>query len=251
MSVLRTYLRRMWRAALNSESLLTLDECVEAMPGADSKARAWLQQHVKPAGNIAGVTVYRWGDVLSVLVARRKAGMEDGGNEFLLTVETDHGDTESRGFQGQSPSVDDPAWMTVKQAAEELQLSERLVRRLLAEGTLDGAAIKAGRVWRIHRGRLIDALGIAGEDGNGLAARAEEGETQDWQEGAVLVDQVEGREGADAHPGHRLLHQVRGQASAQSHRGKARRRRASDAEEFRGWLLNTEDSEEKRSTDAS
>jgi hypothetical protein len=62
---LADYLRRIWRASLTPESLLSEDELLEALPG--RPARAWLREHVATFAELAGEPVYRWGDVLTAL----------------------------------------------------------------------------------------------------------------------------------------------------------------------------------------
>jgi len=42
MTGLSSYLRRIWRASLTPEALLTLEEAAEALPGRTEVARAWL-----------------------------------------------------------------------------------------------------------------------------------------------------------------------------------------------------------------
>ena len=64
---LTTHLRRMWRVALTTESLLSEDEAVEALPGRPEATRPWLRDQVAPAGAIGSDPVFRWGDVLTAL----------------------------------------------------------------------------------------------------------------------------------------------------------------------------------------
>ncbi|MFA4973885.1 MAG: hypothetical protein WC683_14835 [bacterium] len=66
-SPLRRYLRRMWRASLGPQSLLTLAEAVEALPGRRDEARAWLEGRVRPCGRVADVDVYSWGEVVAAM----------------------------------------------------------------------------------------------------------------------------------------------------------------------------------------
>ena len=67
MTALDAYQQRMWRASLSRDSLLTLDEVVEALPGPTSVVEAWTRDNVEPAGHIGEVRLYRWGDVVDTL----------------------------------------------------------------------------------------------------------------------------------------------------------------------------------------
>jgi len=71
----------MWRAALTPQSLLTLDEAVEALPCAGPTAREWLLEHVMPAGEVAEVEVYCWGEVLAILHGYRPIESSPDGHE--------------------------------------------------------------------------------------------------------------------------------------------------------------------------
>lgn len=64
MNDMTSYLRRMWRAALTPESLLSLEEVAEALPGRPDDTTPWVHECVQIAGVVAGADVYRWGDVL-------------------------------------------------------------------------------------------------------------------------------------------------------------------------------------------
>lgn len=61
------YLHRLWRAALQPTSILTLEELIEALPFPHADTRAWLLEHVAPMGALAGIRVYRWSEVLTAL----------------------------------------------------------------------------------------------------------------------------------------------------------------------------------------
>ncbi|MEQ1503786.1 MAG: hypothetical protein ABMB14_16215, partial [Myxococcota bacterium] len=65
-SVLEQYLRRIWRASLTPDSLLTIDEASEALPGIDDAA-ARIERHVAPAVEVPGRAMYRWVDVVAAL----------------------------------------------------------------------------------------------------------------------------------------------------------------------------------------
>ena len=80
------------------------------------------------------------------------------------------------------------AWLTVREAARELSVSERLLRRLLAEGSLAGAAVRAGRTWRLNRERLAEELAHHPEGTHGLARQEKAQEPREQRHGAVLVD---------------------------------------------------------------
>lgn len=73
MSQLASHLRRMWRAALTAESLLSADEACEAMPCPGPATRDWLVAHVQPFGELVGVPVYRWGHVVAAIAGARGA----------------------------------------------------------------------------------------------------------------------------------------------------------------------------------
>jgi hypothetical protein len=64
--VLELYLRRIWRASLTPDSLLTIDEASEALPGIDDAA-ARIERHVAPAVEVPGRAMYRWVDVVAAL----------------------------------------------------------------------------------------------------------------------------------------------------------------------------------------
>lgn len=74
-STLRRYLRRMWRASLGPQSLLTLAEAAQALPGRREKARAWLLANVQPCGKMAGLDVYSWGAIVAAMVQSGGAGV--------------------------------------------------------------------------------------------------------------------------------------------------------------------------------
>ncbi len=225
MSSLRTYLRRMWRASLTPQSLLTLEEAVEALPGLPTEARAWLTAAVEPVGEAAGEAIYSWGEVMVAIGARREV-VEHKKDLVQGHRSRYHGDANRDGSQ----------WLTIRQAAEELQVSERLLRRLLAEGKLETAAIRAGRTWRLHRERLATALGLSRENGDGLASQEEAQESGDGQQGELLVHLLEGRTQQDPHPGYRVLGRSRGETAAEGVRGKDGRRRNGRAKDFRRFL---------------
>ena len=50
----------------------------------------------------------------------------------------------------------EPLALTIEQAAQALQVSERTIRDLLACGAMDGCARLVGRCWRISPTRLRD-----------------------------------------------------------------------------------------------
>ena len=63
------HLALVWRAQLREESLLSLDEAAEAMPGDPRLALGWIPANVKVAGEWAGQPVYRWGDVAAAIAS--------------------------------------------------------------------------------------------------------------------------------------------------------------------------------------
>ncbi len=69
MSSLDRYLRLMWRAQLTAESVLTLEEAAEALPGRDSEASAWLHENVvtQTRCSWSDEQLYRWGDILKAM----------------------------------------------------------------------------------------------------------------------------------------------------------------------------------------
>lgn len=52
--------------------------------------------------------------------------------------------------------ADAPATMTVRQVAYALSVSERVVRRLLSSGELEG--VKVGKEWRMPRESVLEYL---------------------------------------------------------------------------------------------
>lgn len=86
MTQLGHYLRRMWRAALTPDSLLAAEEAVEALPAPGPEARAWLLANVEPAGEVAGVAVYRWGNVVAATGSQRTTVPQPGTASDLLTT---------------------------------------------------------------------------------------------------------------------------------------------------------------------
>src|SRR5262245_9749149 len=95
----------MWRAALTPDALLTLDEASEALPGETTRSRSWVAANVATVGDVAGIAVYRWGDVV--------ARVSDGRAEVP------------------SPST---VWLGTKEAATKLGISR---------STLDGMVARA------------------------------------------------------------------------------------------------------------
>lgn len=67
MSGFAHHLRRMWRAALTADSLLSADEAVEALPCPGPEARRWLVENVDAAGVVGGVGLYRWGQITAAV----------------------------------------------------------------------------------------------------------------------------------------------------------------------------------------
>lgn len=66
--------RRLWRATLSADSLLSFDEAAEALPGSPTDNALWLSAHVQPCGHVGGQAVYVWGDVLKHVVEQRDRG---------------------------------------------------------------------------------------------------------------------------------------------------------------------------------
>jgi excisionase family DNA binding protein len=50
----------------------------------------------------------------------------------------------------------EPEYLTPAQVAEKLQMNARVVRRMLAEGTLPGKRV--GRIWRVSAHALRDFI---------------------------------------------------------------------------------------------
>lgn len=53
------WLRRIWRASLTPHSLLTLEELLDVVPGEAAARHDWIEEHLRPAGSLAGATLYR------------------------------------------------------------------------------------------------------------------------------------------------------------------------------------------------
>ncbi|MCK6531140.1 helix-turn-helix domain-containing protein [Myxococcota bacterium] len=87
MSALAHYLRRMWRASLTAESLLCAEEAAEALPVPGPEALAWIRGNVKSAGEVAGVPVYRWGDVMAAVAQERTSAPSSRASDLLTTEE--------------------------------------------------------------------------------------------------------------------------------------------------------------------
>lgn len=61
---------------LSLESRLSAEEVAEALPGRPTDLAGWLLDHVQPDGEVAGVTMYRWGDVLAAGSGGERLGIE-------------------------------------------------------------------------------------------------------------------------------------------------------------------------------
>ncbi len=125
MSALDQHQRRMWRAALTSDTLLDLDELAEALPGRPEDTRPWALRHVPSVGTIAGVMVYRWGDaVASVEVA-----------------------------PGSAVRIDPAAWFTTAQAAQHLGVARSTLDAMVSRAPPDlpGAPVLVGTGRRRRR----------------------------------------------------------------------------------------------------
>ncbi|MFT5685108.1 MAG: hypothetical protein ACI8RZ_006055 [Myxococcota bacterium] len=122
MAVLRSYLRRMWRAALTPDAVLTFEEAVEAMPSPNPRTRQWLLEQVEPAGELAGEVVYRWGDVL--------AAMTQPTTEVASPL----------------AEVEDARWLTTEQAALRLNIARSTLDEMVAQApkTMEGAPVSVG-----------------------------------------------------------------------------------------------------------
>lgn len=70
---LRRGIRRLWRALLRPDALLTLDEALEVLPGRPEAVRAWLVARVLPCGRVAGVDLYSWGEIVEAVAATRSS----------------------------------------------------------------------------------------------------------------------------------------------------------------------------------
>lgn len=203
------YLRLIWRAQLHGDSILTAQEAGDALLDGPSGLR-WVEKNVTPIAEIDTSALYRWSDVIEALTGKKRAAPP--------TEEAEE------------------TWLTVAEAAEQIRVSERLIRRLLAEGRLDHAVVRAGRTWRINKKRLVEALSSGVDDG--VATRTEPKESADGGRRDVLLDRVE-RPREDEDHGPRLRRSGRGQSIADEIRGQARRwSGASSAEENRRWLEN-------------
>lgn len=122
MSVLRSHLRRMFRAALTPASVIPLEDVVEALPAPEPEARAWLLAHVEPAGELVGEVVYCWGDVLAAM--------------------------KQPTLEAASPlsEVKDARWLTTEQAALRLSIARSTLDEMVAQApkTLEGAPVSVG-----------------------------------------------------------------------------------------------------------
>ncbi|MBA2319513.1 MAG: hypothetical protein H0V89_00015 [Deltaproteobacteria bacterium] len=67
MTSLSSYMRRIWRASLTPDALLSAEEACEALPGRPEMTAPWLECNVLPAGEIAGLVVFRWGTILAAV----------------------------------------------------------------------------------------------------------------------------------------------------------------------------------------
>jgi predicted DNA-binding transcriptional regulator AlpA len=64
--------RRRLRLLVKPDSILSEEEVAYCLPGpADGSIRTWIRTNVEPFGQVASVTCYRWGDVLTQ-VAKQK-----------------------------------------------------------------------------------------------------------------------------------------------------------------------------------
>lgn len=142
----------------------------------------------------------------------------------------------ARDDQGR-PHPDSATWLTIPQAAADLQVSERLLRRLYSEGQLDAAVVRVGRTVRVHRTNLVRVLADAKEHHHGMVAEEEAPELGNRRDRDLLVDLQPrpDRQGQGPEPGDRLLLGGRRQAGAEDLRGQGGRRR--DADAYRRWLL--------------
>lgn len=122
----------MWRAALTQDALLSLDEAAEALPGETPRNRSWVQMNVATVGDVAGVAVYRWGDVV--------ARVADGRDEVL------------------PPGT---IWLSTREAAARLGISRSTLDGMVGRAPVDlpGAPVVAGagsrrRRWKWDAERL-------------------------------------------------------------------------------------------------
>ena len=141
-----SYLHRLWRAALQPTSLLTLEEVIEALPCPEPESRAWLLTHVSPTGELAGVSVYEWGQVLKALQVKRAA---------TVPMSTSTANLEA-------PPV---TWLSTAEAAERLGIARCTLDEMVAQAprTLPGAPTPIGsghhrRHWRWDARKLEEWL---------------------------------------------------------------------------------------------
>jgi hypothetical protein len=77
------YLKRIWRAALAADALLSLEEVVEALPVPIEVASDWVRS-IDPVGSLGPIPLYRWGDVLDGI---RAGEAVDEGPGWIRTEE--------------------------------------------------------------------------------------------------------------------------------------------------------------------
>jgi excisionase family DNA binding protein len=142
--------QRLWRAQLTPWALLSEAEVLEALPVEAPSASAWLATHVQPRARLGGQSLYCWGDVLDALPVRPR--------ETASASRASHQGLRADGLPTDAAETTERDWLTVAEACQVLGVSERLFRRLLAEGALMGAAARVGRTWRLHRERLEQLL---------------------------------------------------------------------------------------------
>lgn len=209
-------LDRLWRASLSADSLLALEEVVEALPGHTVDVARWVEDTIQPSGDVAGRAVYRWGDVVRSVAYPPVCRPQPSASE-------------------ESP------WLKVGEAAAEFRICERTLRAMLPDLKGTRAVIQLRGTWRIHRHWLVDTLaGFKKGHHHGMAIETEETESEDGQGTGVLLHRVEdGREGEDAGTG---LHLADGCGAGQEDSGgPSGGRPARRARDFRAFLFGDED----------
>lgn len=132
------------RAALTNETLLTADELALVLPDA---VCVWVTDQVEPCSIVEGITLYEWGDVRGTL----------GNPPRPQVVEANK---KRRAHKRSSKAKG--GHLTVNEAAKELGISDRTLRKRLKDGVpkiLGGPIdVSSGRYrhWRFPESTLIE-----------------------------------------------------------------------------------------------
>lgn len=108
---LTSFQRRLWRASLSADSLLTRHEVCLALPGRPLDNRAWVDT-LPPFGLVGDRPVYRWCDI-------------------IISLKT---------------KTSDPAWISTDEAATLLGVSRSTLDAMVAQAprTLPGSPVRVG-----------------------------------------------------------------------------------------------------------